>query len=221
MIVAAASLCLATMADVAVPTDSTASWAGEEPVQFAFDASAAPTTMTLTQDSDEPAEVEPQSAVPAFGASQSLRWNLFAGGGHGLRDGDRHHVQFGAGVSYFIVEDLSLDAEFNLLYVDQSGGDAWGGNLNLLFRYHLIARETWSFYVDAGAGVVGFTDKVPSSGTQFNFTPQAGAGFSVDVGNNARLMAGARWHHISNASLHRDNPGRDSVLGYVGLSFPY
>jgi lipid A 3-O-deacylase len=41
------------------------------------------------------------------------------------------------------------------------------------------------------------------------------------VGNDVRLLVGARWHHISNANLYRDNPGRDSLMGYVGLSFPF
>jgi hypothetical protein len=63
---------------------------------------------------------------------------------------------------------------------------------------------------------------VPSGGSQFNFTPQAGIGVTIDVGErDARLVLGLKWHHISNASLYRDNPGRDSVEIYAGLTFPF
>ena len=65
------------------------------------------------------------------------------------------------------------------------------------------------------------TNNVPSSGSEFNFTPQAGFGVTYDVGQDMRVILGFRWHHISNAELYSDNPGRDSIIGYAGLSFPF
>ena len=38
---------------------------------------------------------------------------------------------------------------------------------------------------------------------------------------HADLAGGIKWHHISNADLFEDNPGRDSIMGYAGVSFPF
>ena len=62
---------------------------------------------------------------------------------------------------------------------------------------------------------------MPENGSEFNFTPQAGFGLTYDIGNENRLIFGIKWHHISNADLYEDNPGRDSIMGYAGISFPF
>lgn len=158
---------------------------------------------------------------PRFGASGSWRWNMTTGGALDLSDSRNRLVQAGTGFSYFIVDDLSFDAELNFMYFDQVGPDAVGLNLNLSFRHHLIVQDNWSMYLDAGAGLMGLTERVPEDGTRFNFQPHAGGGFSFAIGNNARLLTGVRWHHISNANTSRNNPGRDSLLGYISISFPF
>lgn len=162
-----------------------------------------------------------QEASTPFGQQGSLRWSIHGGGGVDVKSSDNWHGLAGVGLSYFIIDDLSFDVELNGLYISQRGDDAWGANLNLLFRWHFIARDTWSLYFDGGAGMLGTTDHVPENGSGFNFTPQAGLGISFDVGQEARLMTGVRWHHISNANTFNRNPGRDSVMGYVGLSLPF
>ena len=95
-----------------------------------------------------------------------------------------------------------------------------GLNLALLMRWHFIRKRDWSTFVDAGAGVMGTTSDVPSRGASFNFTPQAGAGVSIQLKEQRRLLLGLRWHHISHADLFGANPGRDSIMGYVGINFP-
>ena len=70
-------------------------------------------------------------------------------------------------------------------------------------------------------GLLFTEDNVPSNGSDFNFTPQAGLGFTFDAGDSARWLIGLRWYHISNANSHRSNPGRDSVMLWVGMTFPF
>ncbi|MEL6494494.1 MAG: acyloxyacyl hydrolase [Cyanobacteria bacterium J06623_7] len=125
----------------------------------------------------------------------------------------------GAGLSKFIFEAHSINLELNSIYFSQPSDDAVGLNLALLMRWHFLRRDNWSTFVDAGAGVMGTTSDVPSRGASFNFTPQAGAGFSIGLKEQQRLMLGLRWHHISHADLFGANPGRDSLMGYVGLKF--
>jgi hypothetical protein len=175
------------------------------------------------------------TTAPAFGDKGSWRWYLSGGWGREIDSSHDEFVIFGGGVSFFMVDNLSLNFELNGLYWDQESTpglpdahDAWGVNFNLLVRWHFLARETWSIYVDGGVGAMGTTERVPGpdrdehdGGTYFNFTPQAGAGTSIEVGPRTRLLAGVRWHHVSNARTSNNNPGRDSLMVYAGVSFAF
>jgi len=189
-------------------------------------------------DQTQPAQLPIPQAVPtapAFGEKDSWRWYLSGGWGKEIDSSHDEFVIFGGGVSFFMVDNLSLNFELNGLYWDQESTtgfpdshDAWGVNFNLLVRWHFLARETWSIYLDGGAGVMGTTERVPGpdrddsdGGTYFNFTPQAGFGASFEFADNTRLLTGVRWHHVSNARTSNNNPGRDSLMIYAGVSFAF
>jgi opacity protein-like surface antigen len=158
-------------------------------------------------------------STPAFGAPDSWRWNIWGGYGNDFDDAQQGLVA--GGVSWFFVENLSLDLELGVMGVDQEENDVLGGNFNLLFRWHFLARENWSLYADLGAGILITSNDVPDNGSSFNFTPQAGVGASFEVAHNVRVMTGVRWHHISNARTYHENPGRDSLMLYAGVSLPF
>ena len=126
----------------------------------------------------------------------------------------------GVGISKFLFDSHSINLELNTIYFSQPGDDALGLNLALLMRWHFVRKSNWSLYIDGGAGVMGTTSDVPEAGASFNFTPQVGAGTTIKLNNRQRLMLGLRWHHISHADLFGANPGRDSIMGYVGLKLP-
>lgn len=177
----------------------------------------------LSMDVEEPEAVEAEApSVAPFGTQDTWRFNIMAAGGFAL-DEDRESTFVLAGVSfsYFLIDNFSLEFEFNVMGFDQPGTDAIGGNFNLLLRWHIIARETWSIYVDAGAGILGTSAKVPPGALALNFTPQAGIGVSFEVAENTRMFIGARLHHVSNANLADYNIGLDNAMAYVGLSFPF
>ena len=171
---------------------------------------------------------ETQPPVPAFGKMNTWRWMVQGGAGFDVKTSDNLFGQIGGGVSYFMIDNLSLDLELNGMYFNQIGDDAVGINLVLLFRWHFIAEEKWSLYFDIGAGLMGTTDKVPGpepgaprGGSSFNITPQSGFGITVEVAENTRLFAGARIFHISNGQIYEGNPGRDNIFVYAGVSFPF
>jgi lipid A 3-O-deacylase len=126
----------------------------------------------------------------------------------------------GAGLSKFLFNGHSINLELNTIYFSQPDDDALGLNLALLMRWHFLRKPNWSLFIDGGAGVMVTTSDVPSKGASFNFTPQAGAGVNIKLKEQKRLMLGLRWHHISHADLFGANPGRDSIMGYVGVQFP-
>lgn len=126
----------------------------------------------------------------------------------------------GAGLSIFYINGHSVNLELNNIYFDQPGNNAVGLNLALLGRWHIIRQPNWSFFIGGGAGIMGTTSDVPEKGASFNFTPQAGFGGTFALKNQRRLLVGLNWHHISHADLFNANPGRDSIMGYIGIDLP-
>jgi hypothetical protein len=123
--------------------------------------------------------------------------------------------------SWFLVENFSFDFGAEGAWFSQPGGNTWGGGPAVMFRWHFLARETWSIYADGGCGLMFTGANVPSNGSQVNFTPRLGMGVSFDVAPNARILTGVRWAHISNANLSSSNDGRNSIQLYAGLSLPF
>ena len=177
---------------------------------------------------DAPDQADLPALPPPFGTKDSMRWFVQAGGAVEVDETENSFFLGGGGFSYFIVDDLSLEIEFNLIGFSQQGDDAIGANFNLLMRWHFLVRETWSLYVDGGAGLLGTTEIVPGKsvaqpegGANLNFTPQGGAGVTFEVAENVRFFGGVRWYHISNANTRESNPARDSLFMYAGVSFPF
>ncbi|MEB3213592.1 MAG: acyloxyacyl hydrolase [Leptolyngbyaceae bacterium] len=161
--------------------------------------------------------IEPDAEDDSFGDRGDDRWYVHGGAATTFAN---EFGMVGAGLSHFFINGHSINLELNGMAFSQTGDDAVGANLALLMRWHFIRQENWSLYVDGGAGLLGTTDDVPTGGSTFNFTPQAGGGATLRLNEDQHLMMGIRWHHISNAELFDGNPGRDSVMGYVGVNFP-
>jgi lipid A 3-O-deacylase len=172
------------------------------------------------------------STLPAFGAEGSWWWSVGGGVAHDF--GESYDINLHGAVATFIVQDVEFRMELGLWSFHQEGDDAIGLNPNMVFRWHIVNRQTWTFYVDAGIGVLVASDDVPAervvdgdseTGTPFAFMPRAGAGFTIrlDEQNASRLEMGLRWAHISNARIFGDddNPARDGVMVYVGLTYPF
>lgn len=193
--------------------------------------SASATTAPSTIDADNANSASQNSAASAVGNNRffqrgSWRWNIQLGAGSDF--GDEALVIAGFGVSCFLEKSFTIDFELNGLYFSQSeddGEDTGALNLALLFRWHfwISDDQRWSIYADAGAGVMFSGDDVPPGGSSFNFTPQAGIGFStlLDKARDIRLLSGFRWYHVSNANTFEDNPGLNTLMVYAGVNFPF
>jgi hypothetical protein len=181
---------------------------------------ATATTTTITE-----AKLEDAAPGPRFGATGS-RW---IGIGTGVAsNGEFNDVNLYGRYEYFIAKDIELIGELGVWSYEQDGKDATGFNPALVLRYHFYNGEKWSFFVDGGIGFLFSTDPVNRTdgdeGSSFNFTPRAGGGFTRAIGEEGvRLEAGLRWAHVSNARIsgNNDNPGRDSLMLYAGLIFPF
>ncbi len=174
---------------------------------------------------DAPIEVQEKSTMealpPTWGMKDTWRWSIQGGWAKDVKNSENTLEVYGVEFDYFVDENLSLDLGFFGMTVDQDGPNANGFNFTLQLRWHFIAKESWSMFLEGGAGLLRTSDNVPSGGSSFNFTPQAGLGFSFDIGNQNRWLVGVKWHHISNANTYSTNPGRDSIMIWSGISFPF
>ena len=132
---------------------------------------------------------------------------------------DANQAQGRIGASWFFVQDAELAFYGTGGYAWQPGEDAGTYGLDLELRWHFLAREEWSLFASAGGGVMGSTAPVPDGGSPFNFTPSVGAGATFEVADDTRLYVSARWYHVSNGGTYANNPGRNGLGLWVGLSF--
>ena len=167
-----------------------------------------------------PKVAPPKDNAPAkFGAKGSWRWEVE---GSWMNDFDSDNQLQGAWyASWFLIENFSFDFGPEVAWFSQGGGNTWGAGPAFMFRWHFLARETWSIYADAGVGMMFTGSNVPSAGSSVNFTPRIGVGASFEVASNARILTGIRWAHISNANVDDNNDGRNSIQLYAGLSLPF
>ena len=178
---------------------------------------------TILLPSTQAQTVPDEQTSVEFGTKGQKRWYVqgaFATTLDNQESDPRRFGLVGAGLSKFFINAHSVNLELNTIYFDQPGTNAVGLNLALLGRWHIVRQPNWSLFIGGGAGVMGTTSDVPEKGASFNFTPQAGAGATFALKNDRRLMVGLNWHHISHADLFNANPGRDSIMGYIGVDFP-
>jgi hypothetical protein len=173
----------------------------------------------------QPAKLETGPARVQFGDAGTTWTTLGGGMAYNGKDSDENIFLT---YEYFIAKNVELFGELGVWQFSQPGPDATGFNLSIVTRWHFINKGKWTLFGDIGIGLLGATDPVPRRdgevGTQFNFTPRAGGGFTRQLSDDGvRLEVGLRWAHVSNARIsgNNDNPGRDSLMLYAGLIFPF
>ena len=94
-------------------------------------------------------------------------------------------------------------------------------SVNMLALYYpgRLGGTTLRPYLEGGIGIIYTQFRVPGQGLHFNFNPLLGVGCEVPQADGRNPFAAIRLHHISNAELHRDNRGVNSVLLQLGRFF--
>ena len=73
-------------------------------------------------------------------------------------------------------------------------------------------------FLTSGGGFLYFNRHMFNA-TQLNFTAQVAVGLQVFTSKHQSVDFGYRYHHISNANLGNENPGMDSHVLFLGVSF--
>ena len=142
---------------------------------------------------------------------------------HPIRFSNDHF--YGANVAgyYYVADEVSVGAELEGYFVDQDRNDTELGGLSAVVRWHFLATDRFTLFVDGAFGVSYAGDTVPEGGTHYNYTPKGGAGATLKLRDNAYLLGGARFFHLSNANLHgrERNPSQDGTQFFVGLLWTF
>lgn len=181
---------------------------------------------------------EAPAEKPANNAGEAFREGSWVFQAYGLatiagEGGDVYAGKIGGGY-HFLTDGFSFNVELTGAFMSAedrpagssgtlTGYDSGAGGLDLFLRYHFLRRPDWSIYVELGGGMLISEYEFPANGTHFNFTPTAGVGFTYRVYENVRLMAGARWYHLSNAGIEgtERNPSLDAAALYAGIMVPF
>ena len=94
-------------------------------------------------------------------------------------------------------------------------------SVGMMAPYYLdfISNHRLNPYIEGGIGVIYTDFKVEGQGSRFNFYPQAGIGTEIQVDSGPPFFGAVRISHVSNAGLHDDNRGMNSVILMIGRFF--
>ncbi len=92
-----------------------------------------------------------------------------------------------------------------------------------LYYLNFFSSPRLNPYMEGGIGII-FTDfnvesQEGNQGSRFNFCPQIGIGTEFKMDSGPPFFATLRLHHISNAGLHSENRGVNSVILMIGRYF--
>jgi len=147
----------------------------------------------------------------AGGASDGRFWTLNLRWGRALTD--PHGLAQLRGNLEYAVELVPV------LTIKQSTTVFGVGITPFLLQYNLDSSHRVAPFIQAGAGTLFTTQKVPENTSQINFTPQGGIGVYWFRRPHSSLVMGVRYHHISNAGISKPNPGHNSLYVYTGISW--
>ena len=88
-----------------------------------------------------------------------------------------------------------------------------------LYYLEFVSSDRLVPYLEGGIGVVYTDFQVEGQGSRFNFNPQIGIGAEFEVDSGASFFTALRLSHISNAGLHDENRGVNSLVWMLGRFF--
>lgn len=136
---------------------------------------------------------------------------------------------YGAGASYFVMDNFAVEIEGYGAYVNQvqkvlppygwgtreKDARGIGGNFNL--RWHLAATSQASMYLGAGVGGLWCDTKLPYNGEENNVTENAEIGATYSLSQMVSLKGSLKYMHIGQF----DDQSISAFGGTVGLNLSF
>jgi hypothetical protein len=174
-----------------------------------FGATAASTTLS-------------NDVVPGEPFPRGLRVVTLYGGYEQQPNGTRAQIGFcSVGLNYYFANNWAFGFEATGLGCSQPQDNIGAGGVDMILRTHLWNYRRFSFYGDFSPGILEANNRIPPSGTDFNFTIQSGVGAVYRLDEHTEIMFGVRDYHLSNARQDgpNRNPSLNGIQGYIGLMF--
>jgi len=120
---------------------------------------------------------------------------------------------------YYFADRWSVSLRATGFHIDQEADGGTGIGADLFLRWHFIATEDFSLFIDGGGGRQWHSVASPPGGTTYNWTGRGGLGATVRLADRLHLLAAARYFHYSNGHEHgaNKNPGHDGIEISAGL----
>jgi len=115
---------------------------------------------------------------------------------------------------------LEYTVEIVPVFMTRESNNVFGGGITpVLLQYNFDYSRRFVPFIQAGAGTLLTTQRVPEDTSRFNFTPQGGVGIYWFRWPRSALELGVRYHHMSNGGLTGRNPGHNGLYFYTGVSW--
>jgi len=123
------------------------------------------------------------------------------------------------GANYYLWDNLSLGVHLSGYSVDQPHDDGYGVGVEAFGRLHFLTLDRFTLYFDGGGGKGYFDPETPEFGTHWNYSAKVGFGLTYRINDDAWLMGGARYFHVSNGDQfgRENNPSYDGIQYYAGV----
>ena len=166
-------------------------------------------------------EVVKSEWIVAAGAAQSV--NLFES------EGDRRYVVQNISFGKTLTGDLKAGfirgrftwaAEAMPVFYQLAPSHLYGiGFAPVVWRWNFPPHPKWSVFAELSMGGLFTTEPIPEDTERVNFTAHWGGGVRLFQKSNRALVIGYRFQHISNGNQLSTNPGVNSHVALLGMSF--
>lgn len=167
-----------------------------------------------------------RSEAPDGGLFEKGTWALTLSGGYAMpiTNDDEWYTSVAFAPTYYFGNGVGIVPQVRGLYVDTEFSDTIGGDFSLSLRWHFVRQEKWTAFMQGGAGVAYFDNRIPPpEATRFNWLLTVGGGVTYQFAANCQLMLGLDVLHYSNGGIegadrHR---GSNALSGVVGLMWTF
>lgn len=166
------------------------------------------------------------AAWPAPALAQAPRWTVDVTPASyveawELNDSVEHLTGLQAGIDRRVWRSMAIRAEGMVLHVHQDGDDTWLRGASLGMRARKRVR-TAQLFLDIAGGWAGAGERVPPSGTKYNYLAIIGGGVEAPW-SRVRVTLSARWLHLSNGGREGRlaNPDIQSLGGFAGVGYAF
>ena len=153
-------------------------------------------------------------------------WALTLSGGYAMpiTNDEERYTSVAFAPTYYFGNGVGIVPQIRGLYVDTEFSDTLGGDFSLSLRWHFVRHESWTAFIQGGAGVAYFDHRIPPpEATRFNWLLTVGGGVTYQLTESCHLVLGVDVLHYSNGGIqgpdrHR---GSNALSGVVGLMWVF